>query len=81
MVGSISRRWGDLEKAVPTIYYIRYELLRCGIDPDKIRRFSYIDVDYKFKLKGSVYEFDIVIEDSGVTIIEVKFRAEKDDVV
>jgi hypothetical protein len=68
MVGSVGRRWDrDLEKIVLAIY--RDKLLRCGIDLDKIRRFSHIDVDGKFGLKGSAYRFDIVIEDSGVTII------------
>lgn len=79
MVGSMGRRWGrDLEKMVLAIY--RDELLRRGIDPERARRFSYVDVDGRFGLKGSIYEFDVVIEDDGVTIVEVKSRAEREDV-
>jgi hypothetical protein len=79
MVGSMGRRWGrDLEKAVLAIY--RDELKRRNIDPEKVRRFSYIDVEGRFGLRGSVYEFDVVIEDNGISVIEIKSRAERENV-
>jgi hypothetical protein len=80
MVGSMGRRWGrDFEETVLAIY--RDELARRGLDVRLVRRFSYVDVDGRFGLKGNVYEFDVVIEGDGVTVIEVKSRATRDDVV
>ena len=80
MVGSMGRRWGrDFEETVLAIY--RDELARRGLDIRFVRRFSYVDVDGRFGLKGNVYEFDVIIEGDGVTVIEVKSRATRDDVV
>jgi hypothetical protein len=80
MVGSMGRRWGrDFEETVLAIY--RDELARRGLDVRLVRRFSYVDVDGRFGLKGNVYEFDVVIEGDGVTVIEVKSRATRDEVV
>ncbi len=80
MVGSMGRRWGrDFEETVLAIY--KDELARRGLDVRFVRRFSYVDVDGRFGLKGNVYEFDVVIEGDGVTVIEVKSRATRDDVV
>jgi hypothetical protein len=80
MVGSMGRRWGrDFEETVLAIY--RDELVRRGLDVRLVRRFSYVDVDGRFGLKGNVYEFDVVIEGDGVTVVEVKSRATRDDVV
>jgi len=80
MVGSMGRRWGrDLEETVLTIY--KDELAQRGLDVRLARKFSYVDVDGRFGLKGNVYEFDVIIEGDGVTVIEVKSRATRDDVV
>jgi hypothetical protein len=80
MVGSMGRRWGrDFEETVLAIY--KDELARRGLDVRFVRRFSYVDVDGRFGLKGNVYEFDVVIEGDGVTVVEVKSRATRDDVV
>ncbi len=79
-VGSMGRRWGrDLEKTVLAIY--RDILASKGLDVEMARRFSYIDVDGRFGLKGSIYEFDVIVDDDdGVTVIEVKSRVEREDV-
>ena len=80
MVGSMGRRWGrDFEETVLAIY--KDELARRGLDVRFVRRFSYVDVDGRFGLKGNVYEFDVIIESDGVTVVEVKSRATRDDVV
>jgi hypothetical protein len=80
MVGSTGRRWGrDLEETVLAIY--KDELAQRGLDVRLARKFSYVDVDGRFGLKGNVYEFDVIIEGDGVTVIEVKSRATRDDVV
>jgi hypothetical protein len=80
MVGSMGRRWGrDLEETVLAIY--KDELAQRGLDVRLARKFSYVDVDGRFGLKGNVYEFDVIIEGDGVTVIEVKSRATRDDVV
>jgi hypothetical protein len=80
MVGSMGRRWGrDFEETVLAIY--KDELARRGLDVRFVRRFSYVDVDGRFGLKGNVYEFDVIIEGDDVTVVEVKSRATRDDVV
>jgi len=80
MVGSMGRRWGrDLEETVLAIY--KDELAQRGLDVRLARKFSYVDVDGRFGLKGNVYDFDVIIEGDGVTVIEVKSRATRDDVV
>ena len=80
IVGSMGRRWGrDLEETVLAIY--KDELAQRGLDVRLARKFSYVDVDGRFGLKGNVYDFDVIIEGNGVTVIEVKSRATRDDVV
>ena len=80
IVGSMGRRWGrDLEETVLAIY--KDELAQRGLDVRLARKFSYVDVDGRFGLKGNVYNFDVIIEGDGVTVIEVKSRATRDDVV
>jgi hypothetical protein len=80
MVGSTGRRWGrDLEETVLAIY--KDELAQRGLDVRLARKFSYVDVDGRFGLKGNVYDFDVIIEGDGVTVIEVKSKATRDDVV
>jgi len=80
MVESMGRRWSrDLEETVLAIY--KDELAQRGLDVRLARKFSYVDVDGRFGLKGNVYEFDVIIEGDGVTVLEVKSRATRDDVV
>ncbi len=77
--GSIGRRVGkDLGLTILNIY--KDQLMQLGIDPDKARRFEYIDYDGKYGLKGKRYEFDIVISNTHADILEVKSHAEEEDI-
>jgi hypothetical protein len=78
-MGTIGRRLGkDMEKMVLKIY--RDQLIQLGIDPDKAKRFRYIDREGKYGRKGKEYEFDIVISNNHTDVLEVKTHTEKDDV-
>ena len=78
-MGTIGRRLGkDMEKMVLKIY--RDQLMQLGIDPDKAKRFRYIDREGKYGRKGKEYEFDIVISNNHTDVLEVKTHTEKDDV-
>ena len=78
-MGTIGRRLGkDMEKMVLKIY--RDQLMQLGIDPDKAKRFRYIDIEGKYGRKGKEYEFDIVISNNHTDVLEVKTHTEKDDV-
>jgi hypothetical protein len=54
--------------------------MQLGIDPDKAKRFRYIDIEGKYGRKGKEYEFDIVISNNHTDVLEVKTHTEKDDV-
>ena len=78
-IGSITRRYGkDLEKTILKIY--KDQLIQMGINPDNAKRFKYIDKEGKYGIKGKEYEFDIVVSDDAIDVIEVKTHASKDDV-
>ncbi|MDT7886888.1 MAG: DUF3782 domain-containing protein [Thermoproteota archaeon] len=78
-VGSLGRRMGlDLEKLIFSIY--REQLKQIGIDEEKIRKFKYIDVEGRFGKKDRIYEFDILVSDDYVDVIEVKSSVSIDDV-
>jgi hypothetical protein len=78
-IGSITRRYGkDLEKTILKIY--KDQLIQMGINPDNAKRFRYIDKEGKYGIKGKEYEFDIVVSDNAIDVIEVKAHASKDDV-
>jgi hypothetical protein len=78
-VGSLGRRMDlDLEKLILSIY--REQLKRIGIDEKKIRKFKYIDVEGRFGKKDRIYEFDILVSDDYVDVIEVKSSVSIDDV-
>jgi hypothetical protein len=78
-IGSITRRYGkDLEKTILKIY--KDQLIQMGINPDNAKRFRYIDKEGKYGIKGKEYEFDIVVSDDAIDVIEVKTHASKDDV-
>ena len=79
VLGSIGRRWGrDLEKMVIELY--RHVLEERGIIPEKIERFTYVDTDGKYYVKGSRIEFDIYIHNDKVYLVEVKSHADIEDV-
>jgi hypothetical protein len=78
-IGSLTRRYGkDLEKTILKIY--KDQLIQMGINPDNAKRFRYIDKEGKYGIKGKEYEFDIVVSDDAIDVIEVKTHASKDDV-
>ncbi|RMF29414.1 MAG: DUF3782 domain-containing protein [Candidatus Nitrosothermus koennekii] len=78
--GSIGRRAGKgLEKLILNIY--KEQLEQLGIDPSKARRYEYIDYEGKYGLKGKRYEFDIVISNNHVDILEVKNHVDEDDII
>jgi len=79
VLGSIGRRWGkDLEKVVLDLY--RYVLEERGVIPENIERFIYVDSDGRYYVKGSRIEFDVYLHNNKVYLVEVKSRAEIDDV-
>jgi hypothetical protein len=79
VLGSIGRRWGrDLEKTVLELY--RCVLEERGVIPEKIERFTYVDVDGRYYVKGSKIEFDIYAHNDKVYLVEVKSHADVEDV-
>jgi len=79
VLGSIGRRWGkDLEKMVIELY--RHVLEERGIIPEKIEKFTYVDTDGRYYVKGSRIEFDIYIHNDKVYLVEVKSHADIEDV-
>ncbi len=53
--------------------------MQLGIDPDKARRFEYIDYEGKYGLKGKRYEF-VIVSNTHTDILEVKSHAEEEDI-
>jgi hypothetical protein len=78
-MGSLGRRWGvDLEKTILKIY--KDALESRGIEPGKVEKFIYTDVDGKYYRQGARLEMDVYIHDDKAYLIEVKSHAELDDV-
>jgi hypothetical protein len=78
-MGSMGRRWGtDLEREVLEIY--RHPLETRGIRPENIAKFTYEDVDGKYYRKGAKIEVDVYMHNDTTVLIEVKSRAELEDV-
>jgi hypothetical protein len=78
-VGSLGRRWGrDLERTVLELY--RHALEERGVEPGKVEKFVYTDVDGRFYRRGARIEVDVYIHDGGMYLVEVKSHAELDDV-
>jgi len=79
-LGSMGRRWGiDLERTVLEIF--RETLERKGIEPGKVEKFRYKDVDGRVTgVKGKVIDVDVLVKDDRVYVIEVKSRAELEHV-
>jgi hypothetical protein len=78
-MGSLGRRWGrDLERAVLERY--RHALEERGVEPGKVERFVYTDVDGRFYRRGARVEVDVYIHDERMYLVEVKSHAELDDV-
>ncbi|GBC75313.1 hypothetical protein HRbin06_00631 [archaeon HR06] len=78
-IGSMGNRMGrGLQKMVLEIY--RDQLLQLGINPNRARRFRYIDKEGKLGLKGRNYEFDIVVSNDFTDVLEVKSYTDLDKV-
>ena len=78
-VGSLGRRWGrDLERTVLELY--RHALEERGVEPGKVERFVYTDVDGRFYRRGARIEVDVYIHDEKMYLVEVKSHAELDHV-
>jgi hypothetical protein len=79
VIGSLGRRWGsDLERTVLEIY--RQALETKGIKPENIAKFTYEDVEGKYYRRGAKIEVDIYMHNDTTVLIEVKSRAELEDV-
>jgi len=78
-LGSLGGRLGiDLERAILNIY--RDVLEKMGVEPGRVERISYKDIDGRYYRKGARLELDIYIHDSGASFIEVKPLADINDV-
>ena len=78
-VGSLGRRWGrDLERTVLELY--RQALEERGIEPGRVEKFIYTDVDGRFYRRGARIEVDVYVHDEKVYLVEVKSHAELEDV-
>jgi len=78
-VGSLGRRWGrDLERTVLELY--RHALEERGIEPGRVEKFVYTDVDGRFYRSGARIEVDVYIHDGKMYLVEVKSHGELEDV-
>jgi len=78
-LGSLSGRLGiDLERAILNIY--RDVLERMGVEPGRVEKISYRDIDGRYYRKGARLELDTYIHDNGASFIEVKPLADTNDV-
>jgi len=78
-VGSLGRRWGrDLERTVLELY--RHALEERGVEPGRVEKFVYTDVDGRLYRRGARIEVDVYIHDGAMYLVEVKSHAELDDV-
>jgi hypothetical protein len=78
-MGSLGRRWGrDLERTVLEIY--RDALEKRGIEPGRVEKFVYTDVDGRYLKPGARIEVDVYIHDGRTYLLEVKSHAELEDV-
>jgi hypothetical protein len=78
-MGSLGRRWGrDLERTVLELY--RHALEERGVEPGKVERFVYTDVDGRFYRRGARILVDVYIHDERMYLVEVKPHAELDHV-
>lgn len=78
-VGGFTRRLGvDLERTILSIY--RDMLKAVGVEPVKVEKISFKDVEGRYYRRGARLELDIYVHDKMVYFIEVKSLAEVDDV-
>ncbi len=79
-IGSMGRRWGfDLEKMLLETF--KEVLERKGIEPGKVEKFRFKDVDGSYTgVRGKIIDVDVLVKDEGIYLIEVKSRAELEHV-
>ncbi|AEA12620.1 hypothetical protein TUZN_1140 [Thermoproteus uzoniensis 768-20] len=78
-MGSLGRRWGrDLERTVLEIY--RDALEKRGVEPGRVEKFVYTDVDGRYLKPGARIEVDVYIRDGRTYLLGVKSHAELEDV-
>jgi len=78
-LGALGARLGvDLERTILNIY--RDVLSHMGIEPVKVEKISYKDIDGRYYRKGAKLELDIYVHDTEVEFIEVKSYADVGDV-
>jgi len=78
-VGSLGRRWGrDLERTVLELY--RHALEERGVEPGRVEKFVYTDIDGRFYRSGARIEVDVYIHDGKMYLVEVKSHGELEDV-
>ncbi|AEA12818.1 hypothetical protein TUZN_1342 [Thermoproteus uzoniensis 768-20] len=78
-MGSLGRRWGrDLERTVLEIY--RDALEKRGVEPGRVEKFVYTDVDGRYLRPGARIEVDVYIRDGRTYLLGVKSHAELEDV-
>jgi len=78
-LGALGARLGvDLERTILNIY--RDVLSHMGIEPVRVEKISYKDIDGRYYRKGAKLELDIYVHDTEVEFIEVKSYADVGDV-
>ncbi|MEM2996189.1 MAG: DUF3782 domain-containing protein [Candidatus Bathyarchaeia archaeon] len=75
-IGRMGRRWGiDLERTVLRIF--KEALEARGIEPGKVEKFRFKDVDGKVTgIRGKIIDVDVLIRDDKLYVVEVKSMAE-----
>ena len=69
----------DLEKMLLETF--KEVLERKGIEPGKVEKFRFKDVDGSYTgVKGKIIDVDVLVKDEGIYLIEVKSRAELEHV-
>ncbi|AFA39134.1 Protein of unknown function (DUF1626) [Pyrobaculum oguniense TE7] len=76
-MGSLGRRWG---RGLEMLALYKHALEERVIEPDKVERFIYTDVDGRYYRPGARLEIDVYIHDDRIYLIEVKSHAELEDV-
>ncbi len=78
-VGSLGGRVGiDLERTILNVY--RDTLSSLGVEPLKVEKLTYRDLDGRYYRRGARLEIDVCVHDERVYFIEVKSLVELGDV-
>ncbi|MGC9149451.1 MAG: DUF3782 domain-containing protein [Sulfolobales archaeon] len=78
-IGSLGRRIGmDLERTILNTY--REGLEGLGIEPRRVEKITFKDIEGRYYRKGAKLEIDIYVHDNKAYFIEVKSLAEVEDI-